>query len=271
MIRTVRRLASVYGAVAAMAPKLYMAYSLWVWVEFASQILSMTILVYFWRGIYAASSGTIGGLDLQQTVNYILIAQVLMPLVENRLIFQFGWMLREGQVAIDLLRPIDFQLRFYVDGLASLVLYLLIKLPLVLIAVLAFGLELPSTPGPWLAFLVALVLGHAVLFFFDALFACLAFYTTETWGLSVMRVAVGSFFSGALLPLAILPAWLRAIANALPFAQAIYVPVSFLSGITPVAAAPLHWLVQLTWLVGLVTASRLFFRVAVRKITVQGG
>ena len=36
--------------------------------------------------------------------------------MENRLIFQFGWMLREGQIAIDLLRPLDFQARFYVDA-----------------------------------------------------------------------------------------------------------------------------------------------------------
>ncbi len=271
MIRSLCRATAVYGAVAAMAPKFFLAYRMWVWMEFFAQILSMTILVFFWRAIYAASPGPIGGLNVQQTLNYILIAQTLMPMVENRLIFQFGWMLREGQVAIDLLRPLDFQARFYVDALANLVVYLLLKLPLVVIAVVAFGLRLPGDPIVWLVFLVALGLGHAVLFFFDWIFACLAFYSTETWGLSVMRVAVGAFFSGALVPLSIMPDWLRAITAALPFAQAVYVPVSFLSGIAPVADAPRAWLVQIAWLVGLVMASRLFFNLAVRKITVQGG
>jgi ABC-type uncharacterized transport system permease subunit len=35
-----------------------------------------------------------------------------------------------------------------------------------------------------------------------------------------------------------MPAWLQGLAAALPFAQAIAVPVSLLSGITPLAEAP---------------------------------
>jgi ABC-2 type transport system permease protein len=264
-------MASVYGAVAAMTPKLFLAYRAWAWVELLSQILFMAILVFFWRAVYAASGGTLGGLSVAQTVNYIVIAQILAPLVENRLVFDMGWRLREGQVAIDLLRPADFQMRFYVDALTSLMLYAALKLPLVVLGVLAFGLRLPTDPLAWIGFFVALVLGHAVVFFFDWLFACLAFYTTETWGLSVMRVAMGTFFSGALLPLSIMPHALRVVAEALPFAQTIYVPAALLSGITAPGDAPRVWLVQLAWLIGLVVTSRLFFRVAVRKITVQGG
>jgi ABC-2 type transport system permease protein len=254
-----------------MAPKFFLAYRLWVWTEFFSQILSMTILVFFWRAVYAASPGTLGGLNAGQTINYILIAQTLMPLVENRLIFQFGSMLRQGQVAIDLLRPLDFQMRFYIDELASLGLYLLLRLPLILFAIVVFGLTLPADPKRWVAFFISLVLGHAALFFFDWIFACLAFYTTEVWGLSVIRVAIGTFFSGALVPLSLLPDWLRSIADALPFAQAVFVPVSLLSGITPLLDAPRAWLVQIGWLAGLMLVSRWFFRLAVQKITVQGG
>jgi ABC-2 type transport system permease protein len=271
MRQALRRRTNTYGAVLAMVPKFYLAYRAWVWTEFAAQILSMTIFVFFWRAIFAASTGTIGGLNLQQTLNYVLIAQTLMPLVQNRLIFNFGWMLREGQVAVDLLRPIDFQGRFYVDALGNLALALLLKVPLVILAVVVFGLQLPVDPFVWLVFLVALVLGQAVLFFFDWIFACLAFYSTETWGLSVVRVAVGTFFSGALVPLSMMPDWLQAITNALPFAQAVYVPVSFLSGITPPGDAPRVWLIQILWLIGLAIVSRKFFNVAVRKVTVQGG
>jgi ABC-2 type transport system permease protein len=271
MIRFLRRGARVYGAVVALAPKLYLAYRLWVWTEFVVQLLSMTIFVFFWRAVYANSASRIGGLNLAQTINYILLAQTLAPLIENRLIFQFGWMIRSGQVAMDLLRPMDFQGRFYVEALTNLFLFLLLKLPLLLIAVLVFGLQLPADLLTWVVFLVSLILGHAILFFVDWLFACLAFYSTETWGLSVVRVAVGTFFSGALIPLAMMPGWLQSIANALPFAQSLYVPVSLLSGITPVTDAAQAWAVQLLWLIGLALVSRLFFRVAVRKITVQGG
>lgn len=265
-----KRIVRVYGAVLALAPKFYLAYRAWVWAEFVVQIISMTTLVFFWRAVYANTS-TLSGLTQTATINYILLAQLLLPLVENRLIFNFGWMIREGQIAIDLLRPMDFQARFYVDAVGSLILNLLVKIPLLIFAVIAFGLQLPSDPAAWLAFIVALLLGHAVLFFFDWIFSCLAFYSTETWGLSVVRVAVATFFSGSLVPLQMLPDWLRAIANVLPFAQSVAVPVSLLSGITPLSAAPSVWTVQALWLFGLLIVSRIVFKVSVRKITVQGG
>ena len=265
-----KRLVRVYGAVLAMVPKFYMAYRAWVWAEFVVQIVSMTILVFFWRGVYANST-TLSGLSLSATLNYILIAQMLLPLIENRLIFNFGWMIREGQVAIDLLRPMDFQARFYVDAVGNLGLNLLLKVPLLIIAVAFFGLQLPADPLVWAVFIIAQLLGHAVLLFFDWIFSCLAFYSTETWGLSVVRVAVATFFSGSLLPLQMLPDWLRGIASALPFAQSVAVPVSLLSGITPLSDAPGVWAVQIIWLVGLALISRAVFNVSLRKVTVQGG
>jgi ABC-2 type transport system permease protein len=57
----------------------------------------------------------------------------------------------------------------------------------------------------------------------------------------------------------------------MPFAQALSVPISFLSGITTFADAPRIWSIQVIWLVILLVLSRLVFRVAVRKVTVQGG
>ncbi len=270
MIERLLRRLRVYFAVAAIVPKQMLAYRLYFVTQFFVQIISITIFVYFWRAVYASGAEP-GGLTLQQTLNYILLAQILVPVVQNRLIFNFGFLIREGDLAIDLTRPIDFQVAFYVRALADLAVSLVLRLPLLLLAILVFGLQLPAQPGTWLAFIVALVLGHGVLFFFDWTFSCLAFYTTETWGLSVVREGVAAFFAGAFLPLMMMPGWLQSIALALPFAQALYVPVSFLSGITPASAALQVWAVQLAWLLGLGVLSRLVFSAAVRVVTVQGG
>jgi hypothetical protein len=85
------------------------------------------------------------------------------------------------------------------------------------------------------------------------------------------RTQLATFFSGALVPLALMPGWLQAVAAALPFAQGLYAPLALLSGIVPLSAAPQIWAVQAAWLVGLVLVSRLVFALAVRQITVQGG
>jgi ABC-2 type transport system permease protein len=270
MILPWRGKAAAYAAIAAMIPKIYLAYKLWFWVEFLAQIMAMVIFVYFWRAVYAETT-LIAGLTLQQTLNYILLAQVLLPILQNALIFQLGYLIREGQVGVELLRPLDFQLRHYVENLAAMLVSLLLKLPLLVIAWAFLGLQLPGSPLVWGAFFLSLLLGHAVLFFFDYIFSCLAFYSTEVWGLAILREGVATFFSGALIPLVMMPGWLQSIAHALPFAQVIYVPVALLSGIIPLSAAPQTWLVQIAWLLGLGVLSRVVFNAAVKKVTVQGG
>ena len=109
------------------------------------------------------------------------------------------------------------------------------------------------------------------MFCVEWLVACLAFYTTETWGLLVVQSAFIAFFSGGLIPLTLLPEWLERLALGLPFAQALWVPVSILSGITPLADLSGVCLIQLLWLAGMLGLSRLLFRLSVRRVTVLGG
>ena len=270
MIRTVRRHFSVYGVLFGMIPKMFMAYVIWFWVGFVLNIISMTILVFFWRAIYA-DTATISGLGLNQTITYIILAFIFMPLAGNDLVWEFGSNLREGMMIHHLLRPVNFQAMNYVQMLGGLITRLVWQLPMLLVAVLAFGLRIPADLTTWLAFLVSAMLGFTVMFYFNWFLACFTFYTTEIWGLGVLIEGMTFFLSGALVPLVMMPEWLRAAVLSVPFAQALAVPVGLLTGITPLGDAPRVWLVQFLWIVGLWVASTLFFRVAVRKITVQGG
>jgi ABC-2 type transport system permease protein len=260
-----------YGAMAAVTPKMFMAYSIWVWMEFFVQMIAVVIFVAFWRAVFA-STETVGGLTLDQTLNYILLAQLIGGASMNTdLLYDFGMGLREGQIAAALLRPLDYQGAMYVQSIANVGLNLLLKAPLALFIWLVYGLQLPSEPLIWLAFAFTMLLGHAVMFGFDWIIGCAAFHSTEIWGLSVVRFSLALFFSGALIPLDMMPDWLRTIATVLPFSQAVYLPVSLLSGITPLSAMPRIWLMQAVALVGLLVLSRIIFRRALRVITVQGG
>lgn len=270
MIQSMRRDFSIYSAIAAIAAKTRLAYNMWVWADFVVTIISMIVFVYFWRAVYAGTS-TLGGLALSQTITYILLARLLSTLVETRTIFFFGFMIRQGQIAVELTRPLDMQMRIMTEGFAEMLVFLIQRLPLFIIAFLFFGMHLPTAPSLWLAFFISLLLGQIVLFLFDWIFACLAFYVTETWGLSVVRVAAGSFFSGAIVPLVMMPDWLQSLAASLPFAQALAVPLSFLTGILTFTDAPHTWFIQIVWLLVLLILSRIVFSVAVRKVTVQGG
>lgn len=271
MTFSLKRIWRVYGGMAAVVPKRFMAYSIWVWMELFVNIIAVVIFVAFWRAVFQ-STAAIGGLTLDQTLNYILLAQIFSDTAYvTNIIYDFGAGLREGQISAALLRPLDYQASEYAQNLMQLFIGFLLKIPLAIFIWLVYGLDLPSEPVVWLAFVVTILLGHAVLFFFDWIIGCTAFYSTEIWGMSVVRHSVAVFFSGALIPLDLMPEWLRTVATILPFSQAIYLPVSLLSGITAVGDMPRIWLMQGVMLVGLLFLSRYVFGRAVRVITVQGG
>ena len=270
MIQTTRRHLSVYGAIFAMIPKLFMAYQLWFWIGLVLNVIGMSILVFFWRAIYNDAT-IISGLKIDQTMAYILLAFIFSPLTQTELIWDFGNNIREGLIVHHLLRPINFQGMNYAQDLGNLITRLALQIPMVIVAVVLFGLRFPTDIRVWLAFIISALLGHTVIFFFYWFLACFTFYTTEIWGLGVLIEGMNVFLSGALVPLVMMPVWLRTIVLSVPFAQALAVPVGLLTGITPLADAPRVWLVQLLWIIGMWIISTSFFRVAVRKITIQGG
>jgi ABC-2 type transport system permease protein len=230
----------------------------------------MVLFVYFWRAVYAGTPA-IAGLDLQTTLTYILMARIFRPLANLDLILEFGWRLRDGGFAMLLVRPLDLQFGYYAQGLADLGISLLRQLPVVVLATLIFGLRWPTNPLVWAVFIVSALLGRSVMFCVDWMLGTLTFYTTEAWGLRELFQGLTNFLTGGLVPLDLMPGWLRLIALSTPFAQTVYVPISLLSGLAPVADAPRLLLGQLLWLVGLAVLSRLFFGHAIRHVTVQGG
>lgn len=271
MIAAFRQRLSIYLGYAAMAPKLVLAYSIWVWMEFFVQTMALVIFVAFWRAAYAGQ-GTIGGLTLDSTLNYIILARIFLPLAMNTgMIFHFGRLLREGQMGIELLRPLDFQASCYVQSASFLAMDLLMQIPLAVVGWLLFRFQLPTDPLVWLAFLITALLGNLLVFLLDWILGCISFYSTETWGLGVLRFSIALFFSGSLVPLAMMPDWLRTIAAVIPFSQALYVPVGLLSGILPVAEVAKNWPGQIAAIAVLLFLSRAIFNVSVRKVTVQGG
>ncbi len=270
MIKSLGRKSQVYLAIAGMVPKEFFTYRIWFWVGIILRTIGMTIYVFFWRAVYANTS-TIGGMDLQQALSYILLAQVFSPLMDMFLVFEFGYNLREGAMAIALLRPVSLQGTYYTVTLSRLAVGLVTQIPLALVATFVFGLHWPGDPFVWAGFIVTVLLGRTVLFFFDWILACLTFYTTEVWGLGVLIEGISLFLSGGLVPLVMMPGWLQAIVHSFPFAQGLYVPLSVLTGIVPLNQIAQVWLVQIAWVAGLGLLARLVFSVAIRKVTVQGG
>lgn len=271
MISSLRRQSNHIAAFVAVTIKDRLAHTAWFWADVIGQVVVMAIFVHFWRAIYAGTEA-INGIDVNRTVAYVLVANAIGRVMSSTIIFELGPMIRDGKIVIELLRPVDFQLRMYAWSLTTVVGTMLQHMVLLgLFACLFLGLTLPTSPLVWLWFLLSLLTGHAILFFFDWTISLVAFYSTEVRGLAIFREGVVCFFSGLVLPLALMPAGLQRIAAWLPIGQILDTPVRILTGMTPLSAAPRTLAIQLLWLAGVALVSRPAFRIAIRRITVQGG
>ena len=261
---------AAYAALAGMVTKTFLVFHWSALISILQSLIGMVVFVYFWRALYA-NTAAIAGLTLEATLAYILLARIFQPLGSFNMVGEFGHQLQQGGITHLLVRPLHIQLAYYVQGWATLVVALGRQLPVVLVALVVFRLQWPTDPAVWGVFILSALLGRSVLFCLDWITGCLVFYTTSAWGVGFAMLGLTMFFGGGLLPLNMMPDWLRLIAQNTPFAQAISVPISLLSGLTPLSEAPRLLLIQLVWLAGMVPLSRLVFAVAIRRITVQGG
>jgi ABC-2 type transport system permease protein len=266
VIRTVRR----YAPFGILQVQYALAYNAWFWVELLRSVIAMLIMVAFWKAIYA-DQATLSGLALSSTLSYVVLARALGNANASAVYWWIAQHIGNGELELQLLRPVDFQMMHLWRDACGWGLGLLRALPALLIGVLVFGARLPTTWEAYAAFLLTFFLGAVSLYFLEFMVGCLVFYTTEVWGLSILREGIALFFSGALIPLDLLPEGFRTVATFTPFAQALYIPISFLSGVRQPDRLLEVVLLQLGTIAVLLLLSRWLFARAVKSLTVQGG
>ncbi|MEV6275172.1 ABC-2 family transporter protein [Nocardia sp. NPDC051832] len=179
---------------------------------------------------------------------------------------------KNGDIAIDFLRPVDIQLGYLAADLGRAACTLLPRgIPSVAFGMLTFGLAMPSTPGPYAWGMLSLLC--AIILSFLCLFAVglIGFWVVETRGLRVLYQICGTFLAGLFVPVHMFPEWLRTIAHATPFPSILQAPIDILSGrATGMESVSLVG-TQLFWVLVIGAAGRILLAAGRRRLEVQGG
>lgn len=232
------------------------------------------ILVYTYIALWDTRPH-LGGYDVTDAVTYVWLGQSLGmvgALWGGGFAQDLAERIRNGDVAIDLYRPIDLQAWWLASDLGRALFHLLGRgVPPTLIGGLVFQLAWPSSPWVWLAFFFAVLLGAIVAFGINYLVALTGFWLLDTNGPMTMAGILAMFFSGMLLPLNIFPGVLGTIANALPWSSALQIPADIFLEKRQGADLLAAFGFQAMWAIVLLVAGRLVSSVATRKVVVQGG
>lgn len=264
----------VYAAIAWRMFRRYSTYR----AATAAGVFTNTIFGFIMAFTYIAlwhARPHLGGYDVQEAVTYVWMGQSLglpMAMFGGGFQEEFGERIRTGDVAIDLYRPVDVQAWWFAADVGRAAFHLLGRgIPPTLIGALAFPLALPVNPALWLAFLVSVGLGVAVSFALRYIVVLCGFWLLDLRGVQSLASILAMFMSGMVLPLTVFPSGLGAVAQAMPWASVLQVPVDVLLGKHQGADLLQVYGFQAGWAVVLLLAGRALTAVATSKVVVQGG
>ncbi|MFE9658220.1 ABC transporter permease [Micromonospora sp. NPDC006431] len=229
------------------------------------------LLMGVWLTI-VAEGGPPKGWTTGDFLSYYAAATLLWNLSGDHVVWQWDADMRSGDLSVRLLRPVHPFHQYATNDLGHRLVFLTVLVPaLVLAALLVPGLDYPVGPVRLAAVAAALVLAYAVSLLMASTFALIGFWSTQASNAWLLWWGLGSFASGWVAPLALMPDWLRSVAVVLPFRTAMGFPVELLMGRLDAREAAYGFAVGLGWLAAFAVLYRVIWRHGVRRYQAVAG
>lgn len=234
-------------------------------------LVYLGVAYYLWKSIYSYSD-TLRGMTFNETFLYVGLGSAIFILLKTYADWFIHYEIREGNIAIYLTKPIDYQVYNLFANIGSLLMNLTaITLPTALVMIFVFKVKIVSGIGLFL-FPVSLLLAFLISFSIDYFIGRMGFYSESVWGLSITKEIIVTVFSGALIPLQFFPDAIQKILFWLPFQAIFHTPIMMITRPDQELDVFLAMLaVQLGWAVLLFFLARLFYHQAVKVLRIAGG
>jgi ABC-2 type transport system permease protein len=219
-----------------------------------------------------AAGGELQGYDVGAMSAYIWLSQGLLGSVNLFGRSDIADRIKDGDIAIDFLRPVDVQWAAITTDVGKALFALLPRgIPSVVIGALLVGMDLPDDPAGYVVGVVSVVLGIVISCATVSLVATAGFWLVDGRGVQLLYMVVSGFLAGLFVPIWLFPDWLSVLAQATPFPAMLMYPVDILSGRTEGMAALALVGLQLLWLAVTGLAGHALTRAGRRILEVQGG
>jgi ABC-2 type transport system permease protein len=250
--------------------KKHAAYRSTVWIQIIASLIQVGIQVAVWSALLG--SGSVDGITRDDMVTYAILNSAMYAFILTSLYNDVDARLRSGDIAVDILRPVQYPLLVLADGLGRAAYRaLFMVVPIVIISALMFGFSAPASVSGGVGFVVAVLLAIVISYSIGYLIALLSFWFLTTFHFGWAIGGLTTLFSGAFLPLWFFPEPWAAVAKTLPFQFLGFVPAATWMGQLTDTELATTFLVGILWSVALLTCTRFLWNRATRQLVVQGG
>ncbi|MFB9759470.1 ABC transporter permease [Ectobacillus funiculus] len=236
-------------------------------------IYTINIAAYYflWTAIYGGKE-SIQGLSVAQMTTYVAVAWMARAFYFNNIDREIAAEIKEGRVAVELIRPYSYLGMKVMQGLGEGIFRLFFfSIPGMILVVLLFSLSIKLNPYTLLYFFISLLFSFIINTQINLMTGMMTFFLFNNDGIMYAKRVTIDLFSGLLLPISFYPVWAQHIMVFFPFQAISYIPsMIFTEGMQGRAI----WnaiLFQAVWSVVLFIPILIMWNMAKKRLVVQGG
>ncbi|HEY9292292.1 MAG TPA: ABC-2 family transporter protein [Microlunatus sp.] len=245
-------------------------------MQLSNLIIPITSLLV-WQAVLA--SGAQLPVSSQYLTTYFVLVAVVEMLASTWTAFFLAESIRNGDLNQWLVRPTSTHVNAVANNIGEKLVKIIFLVPFVAVAVLVLqltgiggGLGYPHQSERWLAFGIAVLLAAAIRFTLDVLIGSLAFWFEDVQGFLRVSAVIVPVLSGAVVPLALMPAGWQVITELQPFRFMLSFPMEVLLSDQQRSDGPPRtgFALQLLWLVIFVGGAVLVWKRGLRSYSAVG-
>ena len=149
--------------------------------------LMLAVTYYLWKAIYESTTEMVlNGFTFNEMIIYLFISFLTSIMINVDISYDISREVKDGSIAINLVRPINYEKRMFFQGLGNIVYNFII------IFVIAFSFT-TFLSYKFLGYIslvriaiyfISIILGIFINFYFSYIFGLISFKITNMWGLS---------------------------------------------------------------------------------------
>ena len=248
-----------------------LAYRARYYVGVLTYLFNVAVYYFIWRAVFRHSP-TVVGMTLPQMITYVAVGWTIRSFYFNEIDRDIAGQVQEGRLAMNLIRPINFQTVMVFDAAGqSTFRAVLFTLPIGIVIALLFPVQPPASVTAFLMFLVSAVVSFFLVAALNFLVGLIAIRTKSILGILRAKYLVLEVLSGLIIPTTLFPQPFRSILFASPFPHINYTPAALYLGKATGAEAGRLLFLQAAWTVVLLGFGQIVWRRSRNRITIQGG
>jgi ABC-2 type transport system permease protein len=249
-----------------------LAYRARYYVGVLTYVFNVSVYYFLWRAVFRNAGQTVAGMTLSDMVTYVAVGWAIRSFYFNEIDRDLGTQVQEGRLAMNLIRPVDFQTVMIADAAGqSAFRAVLFTIPISVVLSLIFPLKPPASVAAGALFLVSAGLSFFLVAALNFLVGLVAIRSKSILGILRAKYLVFELLSGLLIPTNLFPEPLGTILLWSPFPHINFTPAMLYLGKASGFEAARLLALQAGWTVALLALGQWAWRRSQTRITIQGG